>query len=407
MKVIYISKSMNPKELKEASTSRMIENNMSCGVAEMLYFQYKEKLKCITLQPREKEKGYTRLARHRRVILPCGVETEILSGITTPILSVITGFITLIRALNKEVKTSIKDGDKDIVVITYNAGPQESVAIRFIYGKANITRIAVLFDAPVIVLNSTKIKNVILKIWNKVARYFFNKYDGAITVAKRCVTDFSNDMKYLQIIMGTCFGNTMIEVDKSELNNEIIICYAGNLAKHNGIELLIKSMKYLPQNYKLEIMGNGKLEDFVKGEAQKDVRIIFKGLVTSKEVLEAYSKSHILTIIRCGGDSVSDYLLKYGTSSKLSELLMTGKPVITSEIEANPEEFSKFVNIIQDLEPKNIALRILDITKDKESYQTYCNKAILGREYYIKNGTWEYQSTKVYDFIESLMKNKN
>lgn len=401
MKIIYISKAIPPHELNEASTSRIIENNMACGVMEMLYYQYKENLKCFSIQPRVKEKGYFKVAKHRKTTLPCGVEVEILPGITTPMLSVVTAFFALIKMLAKEVIDSSKNGETDIVIVTYNAGPSSSVAINFLPKRIRIKKVAVLFDAPVIVLNSTPIKNFILRIWNIFAKYFFNKYDGAITVAKRCVTDFSKDMKYLEILMGTN-KNLNFSIDKLELDGDIIIGYAGNLAKHNGLELLIDSMNYLPSNYKLIIMGNGKLEDYVIKKSKEDSRIIYKGLLNSKEVFSEYKKCHVLTIIRCGGDTVSDYLLKYGTSSKLSELMLTGKPIVTSEIEANPKVFNEFLNIVENLHPKNIAETIKVITKNKDNYGFYCKKAVSGKEFYIEKGTWEYQSKIVYKFIESL-----
>lgn len=401
MKIIYISKAIPPQELNEASTSRIIENNMSSGVAEMLYYQYKENLKCFSIQPRVKEKGYFKIAKKRKATLSCGVETEILPGITTPMLSVVTAFFTLIKVLTKEITNNYKNGETDIVIITYNAGPSSSVAINFLPKRIRIKRVAVLFDAPVIVLNSTPIKNLLLRIWNIFAKYFFNKFDGAITVAKRCVTDFSKDMKYLEILMGTN-NNLKFSFNKLEIDDDIIIGYAGNLAKHNGLELLIDSMNYLPLNYKLIIMGNGKLEDYVMKKSKEDSRIIYKGLLNSEEVFSEYKKCHILTIIRCGGDTVSDYLLKYGTSSKLSELMLTGKPIVTSEIEANPKVFNEFLNIVENLYPENIAETIKEITKNKDNYDFYCKKAETGKEFYMEKGTWEYQSKKVYKFIESL-----
>ena len=404
MRIIYISKAIPPNELSEASTSRIIENNMACGVAEMLNYQYKDKLKCYSMQPRVKEKGYYKVAKRRKAKLPCGIETEVLLGITTPILSVAIGFFSLIKVLRKEVLQSINNGEDNIVIVTYNAGAPSSVAINFLPNKIKIKRIAVLFDAPVIVLNSTPTKNLILRLWNTMAKYFFNKYDAAITVAEKCVTDFSDDMEYLQILMGTQSNMLKLKFDKIKLEKEIIIGYAGNLAKHNGLILLIESMKYLPPNYRLVIMGNGKLERYVIEKSNIDPRIIFKGLLDTNEVLKEYNKCNILTIIRCGGDRVSDYLLKYGTSSKLSELMLTGKPVITSEIEANPKQFNEFLNVVDDLTPETVALKIRDITKSDSEYEKYCEKAASGRKYYMEKGTWKYQSKQVYEFIASIVK---
>lgn len=405
MKIIYISYAIPPQELKEASTSRNIENKMACGVAEMLYVQYKENLKCISLQPRIKEDGYYKVAKRRKVILPCGIESQVLAGFTTPLLSIITGFWYLIKELNNEI---LQSEDEKIVLVTYNALPPISVAINFLLRKINIKKIAVLFDAPAIVLNSTPVKNLIIRAWNTVAKLFFNRYDGAIAVAPRCVTDFSSKMKHVQILMGTdseyVTKYSTVKPSPIESDQDIIIGYAGSLEKHNGLILLIESMNFLPSNYKLIIMGNGKLENYVVERAKADVRIIYKGLVSPDEVLNEYKKCHILTIIRSGGNKVSDYLLKYGTSSKLSELMLTGKPVLTNRIEANPDEFYEFVNTVDSLSPENIAKEILEITKDKQVYAQSCMKSESGREFYKNNGTWEFQSSKVAEFLEKIMK---
>ena len=404
MKVIYISPAVPSTLLSEATSSRVVENNMATGIAEMLYASFLSDLKCFTLQPRLKNKGYAKISRHRYERLNDNIDTEVFPCMTTPMLSVIIGFFVVMFKLNRYIAELWAKGERDICVVTYNSLPPASVVMLLMQKRKYLKTVCVLLDSPVIPMLSSRFKNIILSIWNLFAIRVFKNYDGAMSVAEACVKNFNPIVPYMPLLPGVTKEtlDSSSELPILPVSDTIELIYAGNLTRFNGVDTIVEVMSLLPANYRLTIYGTGTLTKYVTEKSMNNPQIVYKGFVPHERVMAEYAKSHLLMIIRCGGDKLSDWLLEYGTSSKLAEMLLTGKPVITNSIRANPKSFERYLNIVEAPDHKSVADMILKITKDNASYVEAVNKAREGRRFYLENATWEKQAAQACRFIDSL-----
>lgn len=404
MKVIYLSTMVPNDWVEEASTSRIVENNMASGIGEMLYAIYGSDMKCVTVQPRLKEKNYNSNSNYGIYHITDEMKTTVVKAKTTPYQMVMTGLIAAVKEINGLVKEWHEEGEERILLITYNAIPPMCLIPRFLKQKKLLKTACVLLDAPVFPEISSKIKTMVLKVWNLFALSVFKKYDAGMSVASRCVTDFDKGEKIFTITAGVT-KHTLEKISfirpvyKEE---EIVITYAGNVSHFNGVDNIVKMMEYLPKQYKLHILGNGELEEYVRECQNECPQICFHGLCSHEEVLEQYQKSNVLILLRNGDDKKSEWLLKYGTSSKLAEMMLSGVPILTNPIEANPSVFHQYVTCVESTDPQKTAQRLHDVTKNREEYAKIVEKAQKAREYYLNNALWIEQKESVEEFLEGL-----
>lgn len=80
---------------------------------------------------------------------------------------------------------------------------------------------------------------------------------------------------------------------------ENIVLFVGRLVERKGVDYLIKAMKFVKNDYKLYIIGDGykksELEDLVRKEKLFE-RVNFFGFVADKELIEYYKKSKIFVL---------------------------------------------------------------------------------------------------------------
>ena len=404
MKVIYLSTMVPNDWVKEASTSRIVENNMASGIGEMLYAIYGNDMQCVTIQPRLKEENYEHNSTPGCYQISGKLKTRVVKSKTTPYQLVITGLRAAVKEINNMIEEWLEAGEEKILLITYNAIPPMCLVPRFLKRKKIIKTACVLLDSPVFPEISTKVKTMVVKVWNLFAVRIFEKYDAGMAVAARCVTDFDKKKKFLQLLPGVT-QHTLEEIPfhKPVYQEEIILTYAGNVSHFNGVDNLIKMMKYLPEHYKLHILGSGELEGYVRESQKVCPQICFHGLCSHEEVLEQYKKSNILILLRNGDDKKSEWLLKYGTSSKLAEMMLSGVPIVTNPVEANPSEFHQYVTCVEGTDPKTAAECVYQVTKDEEEYAKIIEKAQRAREYYLNHALWIKQKESVKKFLEDLM----
>lgn len=404
MKVIYLSTMVPNDWVEEASTSRIVENNMASGIGEMLYAIYGNDMKCITVQPRLKEENYNHNSNYGIYQITEGMETKVVKAKTTPYQMVITGLIAAVKEINAIVEEWSKAGEGKILLITYNAIPPMCLIPRFLKRKKSLKTACVLLDSPVFPEISSKVKTMVLKVWNLFAVSVFKKYDAGMSVASRCVTDFDKEKKFLQLLPGVT-KHTLEKISFCKPvydEEEIVITYAGNISHFNGVDNIIKMMKYLPEQYKLHILGSGELEEYVQECQEECPQIYFHGLCSHEEVLEQYQRSNVLILLRNGDDKKSEWLLKYGTSSKLAEMMLSGVPILTNPIEANPAEFHQYVTCVEGTNPEKAAQKLYDVTKSKEEYAKIIEKAQSARVYYLEHALWIKQKEGVKEFLRGL-----
>tara|TARA_R110001606_G_scaffold395664_2_gene568553 strand:- start:183004 stop:184239 length:1236 start_codon:yes stop_codon:yes gene_type:complete len=153
------------------------------------------------------------------------------------------------------------------------------------------------------------------------------------------------------------------------ISSPVNIGVIGRLVEKKGIDTLIDAMKLLSKtsavNFKLNIAGSGPLEVALKSQvehSQLNANVIFLGALAHSDVAEFIS-SLDLFVLPCKKDKNGDM---DGIPVVLMEAMMSGVPVISSQISGIPE---LVINDVTGLlvEPDNVAQLVQAIMKLTEN----------------------------------------
>lgn len=176
------------------------------------------------------------------------------------------------------------------------------------------------------------------------------------------------------------------------------ILYSGTLASRYGIENLVKAFRLIPnKNYRLLICGDGDFKNELKEHIKQDSRIVYKGQLPRKDILQLQRYADLLVNPRTPDGEFT----KYSFPSKTMEYLASGTPTLLYKLPGIPDEYYKYCftldanNNIDDLskEMTNILNLPEDILKQK---------GIEARNYIFNNKNPYVQCQKIFKLIEKL-----
>lgn len=235
---------------------------------------------------------------------------------------------------------------------------------------------------------------------NYINGKLLNKNDGLITFCKQTVDDYAPSVKSVSLLYACTY-------DENEYGKVICasncktILYAGLLDACYGLDLVIKAMEYLPNNYRLIICGGGKADTikYVKNAVENDSRIEYKGMLPRNEVLKLERAADVLLLIRVMNSISTKYIAKYYQPSKLPEYLLSRTPIVATDIEAIPFEMKKYLHLVQ-ADSHSIANKIIDICeKNNELATEIANK---GFEFALNNCSLTKQKEQMLEFIRVI-----
>ncbi|TXC90950.1 glycosyltransferase family 4 protein [Metabacillus litoralis] len=180
-------------------------------------------------------------------------------------------------------------------------------------------------------------------------------------------------------------------------NEDVLLIYQGGLTPFRGIELIIKTLKHLSDNYKLVIMGSGRSLLTLKeltDELHLGERVFFHPQVQASDVLH-YTKQADIGLVMYENISKNNY---FSTPNKIFEYLLAGIPTIASKHPG--KEYIVEVEqtgICTDENPLSIAAAVREIMSNYEKYVANC---LSKQDKY----NWNYERQKLqklYQVIES------
>jgi glycosyltransferase involved in cell wall biosynthesis len=182
------------------------------------------------------------------------------------------------------------------------------------------------------------------------------------------------------------------------------VCFIGNLAPWQGVEYLIQStpaiLKEIP-NTKVLIIGDGIMKKELMERAVKtgvSENFIFTGSVPYEEVPKYINASDV-----CVAPFIRARNERIGLSPlKIYEYSACGKPVVSSRI---PNlEFIEENNagiLVEPENPEELAKAIIKLLEDKKLGGEMGRN---GREYVVKNHSWEVVVRKVAEVCENAVR---
>lgn len=195
-------------------------------------------------------------------------------------------------------------------------------------------------------------KSKVHKIIAKVMKKNYDKIDGFVFLTE-AMNDILNRQKKPYIIMEGLVDINM-KLSKNDLNTKNpkdIVMYAGAIREKYGLKNLVQGYHmYKNDNSELWIYGSGDFVPEVEKMRKKDKRIKYYGIVSNKEIIQ---KELEVTILINPRSSDLEFT-KYSFPSKNMEYMVSGTPILTTNLPGMPSEYKKYVYLIENNSPKGI-----------------------------------------------------
>lgn len=399
MKVVFIGNVVPQNIFKQISTVSPSTNNVQLSYIKALNERYGEDIEVIS-----RHLGISNLVDDSVKNIPqMTFETDDKINIT------VVGFkkskmfsnLNSVLSLRKELKKLRKTHKDERYIFIVNNHFYGAALPAFWAKKKQDVFITIMnegFDLRYLYEHRIGIKDY---IFNAIHKYILSKNDGIITFNEATVKKYSSGVPYINLLH-SCDIEMFDEVDFQEVTNSYRVLYAGSLSPCYGIKNLIAAMEFLPRNYELIICGGGDLasEKYIKQAEDKDTRIHFKGMIPRSEVLRLEREADVLSIIRVAKTKSEKYLADYCQPSKLPEYMLSGTPIIATDILGIPKVIKSYLNFT-DSEPSKIAEIIMNVCVNNR--HECLKKAVDAKAYAEKNCTYQMQKELICRFIDSIV----
>lgn len=252
------------------------------------------------------------------------------------------------------------------------------------------------------------------KIVRMIEKFFLRRSDKIVAVTpciKRVLeTEYNAESKNIVVIPNGANTDLFKPMDQKEAKEELklvqdanYVGFVGNLAPWQGVEYLVQSapsiLKEIP-NARFLIVGDGQMKEELMDLAEKtgvSDKFIFTGAVPYEEVPKYINASDV-----CVAPFIKERNMRIGLSPlKIYEYLACGTPVVSSMI---PNlEFIEEQNagiLVEPENPEELAKAIIKLLKDEKLRKKMGRN---GREYVVKNHSWETVAERVAEVCEDAV----
>ena len=138
------------------------------------------------------------------------------------------------------------------------------------------------------------------------------------------------------------------------------IIYAGGIYEKYGVKMLIDAFVNLDvQGLELHIYGSGDMEHDMPRYEAIDCRVKYHGVQPNAVVVEHQLKAMLLVNPRFTNDA--EYT-KYSFPSKNMEYMVSGTPVLTTNLPGMPAEYHEYVYILENETTEALTSKLRDIS---------------------------------------------
>jgi glycosyltransferase involved in cell wall biosynthesis len=278
------------------------------------------------------------------------------------------------------------------------------------YIASRIKRSKLVYDSHELYIRSYGNKSFGEKVYSYLENKLIKKADGIITVNPMIGERLRKQYKLINaptIIMNCPYLKIGMEynIDDRSIRQfrakySYLILFQGVIRKGLGLENLIKSMKYLDDEYGLLILGDGpvykELRDLTD-HLNLNHRIYFAGMIELRK-LPIYTKIADLGVIYPDNSNLSHY---YMSPNKLFEYIHGNLPVIVSDFPFNREVIVRYnVGILtNEISPKDFAHEIALICENRTKYNILKQNTEMAK----KELNWESEEKKLLNLYSNLL----
>lgn len=226
----------------------------------------------------------------------------------------------------------------------------------------------------------------------------FKRADGFILLTEQMNQKVNLKGKPYIVLEGHC-DSKLEELSPDEryenLTGKQIILYAGSLLKLYGIQNLVEGFLAAGlQNAELHIYGDGDYRPELENICRQHQQVHYCGICPNVQIVHEEQRVALLVNPR---PSSPEYT-KYSFPSKNMEYMVSGTPVLTTDLPGMPREYLPYIYLIRDESPDgiaNILRQILSIPSNSR-YQ----KGSEARTFVKQKKSNRVQAKKIIEFLQ-------
>lgn len=241
------------------------------------------------------------------------------------------------------------------------------------------------------------VKKVLKKIDNQIIYNLYNLIDGFVLFTESMKEKLPINGRPYTIIEGVYASNGL---EDNHVEKKRAVMYAGSIPFGFGIENIVAAMDMLKDsNISLWVFGNGPMKEYLCKAEKQNSNIKYFGFVQREKLYKYEQEATILINARNSDDEFT----KYSFPSKMFEYLASGTPFLTTMLQGIPKEYEKYLFVLRDNSPSEIANNIKSIFEmDEGRKEKKCQDA---RRFVIQEKNKYVQAKKLLKFIEKLQVN--
>lgn len=226
-------------------------------------------------------------------------------------------------------------------------------------------------------------------------RTLLNRADHIATVSetsKKFIKDYDLTKKQISVI----YNASSLNLQKNELNNKRTknIIYMGSFMPYKNVEVLIKGMKYLPDEFELHLLS--KISNARKNELKKIIapnkKVIFHNGVSDEKYIELLKNAFCLA----SGSK------EEGFGLPIVEAQQLGTPVICTDMEIFKEVAGEGALFFDPDSPKDFANKVASLNDERITDQLV-KKGYAQAEKF----SWKKSAKTLHDLYEKIHNSEN
>lgn len=236
-------------------------------------------------------------------------------------------------------------------------------------------------------------RKTVQRIWRWIERRLFKRVKHIYTVNDSIAGIYERLYgKKLVVVRNLPLRQNVVAATPVFPENKILLCQGAGLHSNRGLEELLLSLNYLPEEFTVTFAGSGLAINTLK-QLSKDQhlehRVHFTGLLPMEE-LATVTRNAFLGFSLDKPHSPNQL---YSLPNKLFDYLAAGKPVVAS----NLPEVKKIVEgykvgvVAPEVTPVAIADAVMQLAGNKETYLTFAANAAAAA----KELCWENERVKL------------
>ena len=237
------------------------------------------------------------------------------------------------------------------------------------------------------------------KAYYTTSNYLIRKSDAYIFITEAMREKYHVEDKNSIVIEG------LVDINENEEPNskvksdyaKFLVMYTGSIHEKYGIGNLVKGFLDADiSDSELHIYGDGDYRDTLLDICKKHKNVVYYGTVLSSKIVEIQRNASLLVNPR----PIEDEYTRYSFPSKNMEYMVSGTPVLTTDLPGMPQEYKDYVFIMEDYSHEGIKNKLTEISNmDKKELNEV---GIRAREFVLNKKNNTVQASKIVEMINSL-----